>query len=385
MDAAAIDQLRVQITSQLTQQFEAEITTLRNGISALQAELANRPAARPKPSLPDPEKFDGKGYKYETWFQSIEAKLLVDGPAIGNEIAQFYYVYLNLETNVQAMVLPQLAAAKEADVWDPQSIIRQITRVYDNPNKVLEAEDRLHKIEMSSTESLHAYIARFERMLYEARGANWDDSRKISAFRIGLTSTLRTRLRGQLTLPKVYDEFVRVVQQLGQSGGPPPTSDRDHRPAGKLYEPMDTTVGAININAINPDLVALEASPSSSRARSISPLRREQLRKEGRCVRCGSHDHWVNRCPLEPYSRSSSRSRSLAQRSPSPADLAALRPTKSTHRLSPAEALKKYGHIKINGHTVTYTTDDDSSVEGYDSDPSDAEFIDQGIRELQTS
>jgi hypothetical protein len=40
----------------------------------------------------------------------------VDGPAIGNEIAQFYYVYLNLETNVQAMVLPQLAAAKEADV-----------------------------------------------------------------------------------------------------------------------------------------------------------------------------------------------------------------------------------------------------------------------------
>jgi hypothetical protein len=54
--------------------------------------------------------------------------------------------------------------------------------VYDNPNKVLEAEDRLYKIEMLSTESLYAYIARFERMLYEARGANWDDSCKISAF-----------------------------------------------------------------------------------------------------------------------------------------------------------------------------------------------------------
>jgi hypothetical protein len=377
MDTTTIDQLRVQITSQLTRQFDAEITTLRNGISALQTELANRPITRPKPSLPDPDKFDGKAYKYETWFQSIEAKLLVDGPAIGNEIAQFYYVYLNLETNVQAMVLPQLAAAKESNVWDPQSIIRQITRVYDNPNKVLEAEDRLHKIEMSGTESLHAYIARFERMLYEARGANWDDSRKISTFRIGLTSTLRTRLRGQLTLPKTYNEFVRVIQQLGQSGGPPPTSDRDHKPTGRLYEPMDTTVGAIEINALD--------TTSSRCARSISPQRRQELREEGRCVRCGSHDHWVSRCPLEPYSRSSSRSRSLTQRSPSPVDLAALRPTKSTHRLSPAEALKKYGHIKINGHTVTYTTDDDSSVEGYESDPSDAEFIDQGIRELQTS
>jgi hypothetical protein len=150
---------------------------------------------------------------------------------------------------------------------------------------VLEAKDRLYKIEMLSTESLHAYIARFERMLYKARGANWDDSRKISAFRIGLTSTLRTRLRGQLTLPKVYDEFVRVVQQLGQSGGPPPTSDRDHKPAGKLYEPMDTTIGAIEINTLSP------RSTSPRHARSISPHRRQELRKEGRCVRYGSYDH----------------------------------------------------------------------------------------------
>jgi hypothetical protein len=319
MDAATIDQLREQIISQIAQQFEAAISDLRAENQLLRAEIADqstRSTTRPKPSLPDPDKFDGKAYKYETWFQSIEAKLLVDGPAIGNEIAQFYYVYLNLETNVQAMVLPQLAAAKESNVWDPQSIIRQITRVYDNPNKVLEAEDRLHKIEMSSTESLHAYIARFERMLYEARGANWDNSRKISVFRIGLTSTLRTRLRGQLTLPKVYDEFVRVVQQLGQSGGPPPHSaDPSHSAAPKpRYEPMDTS--AININAINPDLAALEAPSSLPCARSISPLRREQLRKEGRCVRCGSHDHWVASCPMQPYSRSRTPSRG---RSPKPA------------------------------------------------------------------
>jgi hypothetical protein len=37
----------------------------------------------------------------------------VDGEAIGDAIAQFYYVYLNLESHVQAMVLPQLSQADE--------------------------------------------------------------------------------------------------------------------------------------------------------------------------------------------------------------------------------------------------------------------------------
>ena len=40
---------------------------------------------------------------------------------------------------------------------------------------------------------------------------------------------------------------------------------------------------------------------SPPRARSISPQRREQYRKEGRCVRCGSYDHWVASCPQQPH------------------------------------------------------------------------------------
>jgi hypothetical protein len=136
---------------------------------------------------------------------------------------------------------------------------------------------------------------------------------------------------------------------------------------------MNITVRAIKLSNLSP------RSTSPRRARSISLQR---CQEEDCCVRCESHDHWVNRCLLESYSQSPLHSRSLTQRSFSPTDLAALRPTKSTHRLSPAEALKKYRHIKINGHTVTYITDNDSSVEEYNSDPSDAEFIDQEIHEL---
>ena len=60
---------------------------------------------RPKPNLPDPEKFNGKTYKFDTWLLAIRTKLRIDGSAIGDSTAQFYYVYGNLESNIQIMVL----------------------------------------------------------------------------------------------------------------------------------------------------------------------------------------------------------------------------------------------------------------------------------------
>ena len=66
----------------------------------------------------------------------IKAKLQVDGEAIGDNTAQFYYVYGNLETSVQAMVLPQLSYAEEQKSWDYHTILEQLKRVHDNPNAV---------------------------------------------------------------------------------------------------------------------------------------------------------------------------------------------------------------------------------------------------------
>ena len=91
------------------------------------------------------------------------------------------------------MVLPQLAIAQSSSGYDFHTILDQLTRVYDNPNKVQEAEDRLLSIKQD-TDSLATYIAKFERNLYEAHGHNWLDVTKISTFRKGLNYTLRNRL-----------------------------------------------------------------------------------------------------------------------------------------------------------------------------------------------
>jgi hypothetical protein len=140
-----VQALRADLLQTLQHEFNSTIDVLSQTVTNLRAEILSlrTNASRPKPTLPDPNKFDGKAYHFDTWLPSIKAKLRIDGPAIGDAVAQFYYVYLNLESTVQAMVLPQLAHAEDEQQWSFQAILDQLARVYDNPNKVQEAEDRL--------------------------------------------------------------------------------------------------------------------------------------------------------------------------------------------------------------------------------------------------
>jgi hypothetical protein len=89
-------------------QVQREFDGLRAEITTLRAKNSQ------KLKLPDPEKFARLTYKFDTWLPLIKAKLRINGPAIGDSIAQFYYVYLNLESSVQLMVLPQLSYIEQA-------------------------------------------------------------------------------------------------------------------------------------------------------------------------------------------------------------------------------------------------------------------------------
>jgi hypothetical protein len=199
------------------------------------------------------------------------------------------------------MVLPQLSQAEDSNSWDYRTILQQLSRVYDNPNKVQEAEDKLFALKQG-TDSVSTYTAKFERVLYEARGQDWPDVNKISTFRNGLSATIRNRLSQQLSLPRTYTEFVRIVQQLAGSSSSFQGNGSSHGRQNAPYSQSNTqkpTEDAMDIGYIN-GIEVIQPS-TSSRARSVSPNQRNQLRKQGRCVRCGSADHWVAKCPLQPH------------------------------------------------------------------------------------
>ena len=286
------------------------VTTLQTQVSQLQAEIqfsrSNSTPTRPKPALPDPEKFNGQSYRFDTWLPSIHAKLRIDGDAISDTTAQFYYVYLNLDSHVQAMVLPQLGHAEEAQEWDYKTILSQLTRVYDNPNKVQEAGDKLLSLRQG-TDLIPVYISKFKRVLYEARGQDWPDITKISIFRNGLSSTIRSRLSQQLTLPSRYPDFIRVIQQL--SSRPSSSVTPSNIPSGSATpqihskhhnnDAMDLNV--LQLNGIDPT-PAPRSILKAPRARSTSPELRQEYRRKGCCTRCGSDEHWVQNCFFRPHS-----------------------------------------------------------------------------------
>ena len=161
------------------------------------------------------------------------------------------------------MVLPQLSHVESAQQWDYNTILDQLARVYDNPNKQQEAEDKLYALRQGN-DSLPFYIAKFERTLYEAGGQSWPDVNKISSFRNRLNSAIRSRLAQQLTLPRVYADFLRTVQQLASKTAAPP-----YQTAPKLAnDPMD--VSELTISALTPSLAP---TPAISARLTLKELR----------------------------------------------------------------------------------------------------------------
>ena len=90
----------------------------------------------------------------------------------------------------------------------------QLARVYDSPNKVQDAEDKLFELKQGNQEAIPTYTSRFERMLYKAQDQKWSEDRKIATCQQGLIPSIRKSLRSQLDPPKDYPSYARMVLRL---------------------------------------------------------------------------------------------------------------------------------------------------------------------------
>ncbi|KAL5324973.1 hypothetical protein ACEPPN_006094 [Leptodophora sp. 'Broadleaf-Isolate-01'] len=86
LSLADVTILALQIQTTLAD-LQAELQRQRDEITFLRTVIATRTPSKPKPSLPDPEKFNGQAHKYDTWLPSIKAKLQVDDIVIGDATA----------------------------------------------------------------------------------------------------------------------------------------------------------------------------------------------------------------------------------------------------------------------------------------------------------
>jgi len=216
------------------------------------ATLRQRLLGRPKPRLLDPEKLTG-ATRYDTWLPLIKAKLQIDADAIGTDEAQLFYLYGNLDSKIQAMVLPQLVQSENNGIWDFQTILDQLERVFDNPTKRDTAVARLQGIRQGN-DALPIYLSKFERLLHEANANTWPDDSKIAILRNGVNDKLKAKLDIQLELPTKYETFVKSLYKLGGHGGSGQGNSFGNSgklPAPRIGEPMDlSTMDTLRVSGI---------------------------------------------------------------------------------------------------------------------------------------
>jgi hypothetical protein len=245
--------------------------------------------------LPDPPRFDGKPYHLRTWLPSIQAKLRSDQLSGADA---FDYVWDRLEQPQQASVLHLRHSAEEARLWDPEVIFSFFQRLCHNPREHQEAMQRFTSIRQREEESLTAFLARFERLMYEAEATTWPDASCVATLHKGLRPSLRQTLETShdslFSLP--YDEYIELVQSSDRRTrrAQPAQNPTSSRPVQTPYaDPMDTD--PVRVSAVRPAIRAIK--PASSFSSSDASARRRSFRlQHDLCLYCGADDHWIEDC-----------------------------------------------------------------------------------------
>jgi hypothetical protein len=191
--------LLVQQLQQELQNQRSEIVSLRDNVASLRDTVTQLQSRQPpndaqtrvRARLPDPPKFDGKPHTLRTWLPSIRAKLRSD-QLLGAEA--FDYVWDRLEQPQQASILHLREQSEELSDWDPEEIFSFFQRLCHNPREQQEAIQRFSQIRQRDDESLIAYLARFERLSFEAKASSWPDISRVTTLHRGLRQSLRQKL-----------------------------------------------------------------------------------------------------------------------------------------------------------------------------------------------
>jgi hypothetical protein len=303
-----VQQLQQELQNQRTdmQSLRSELSDSRSQIHSLRSEVnelrgfqLNSSSRSPRFSLPDPPKFDGKPSTLRTWLPSIRAKLRSD--SLEGPVA-FDYIWDRLEQPQQASILHLRDSAENSYIWDPETIFSFFQRLCHNPREKQEAIQRFSIVRQREEESLIAYLARFERLTYEADATSWPDTSRITTLHRGLRPNLRRTLEDSsdslFTLG--YNDYIELVQSIDRrirqpQPQPQPQPRKPVSPAPRS-DPMDISLARprspVYIGAARPR--SRPETPDSAASRS--QIRQNRL-DNGSCLYCGSFTHTKYSCP----------------------------------------------------------------------------------------
>ncbi|CCC06007.1 hypothetical protein SMACR_00223 [Sordaria macrospora] len=273
-----------QNASERQQQFAVAIQTLIGEIGRLQTTAGG--SSQPKPVLPHLDKFTGDKKELDTWIYTAEAKLHVDGHAIGDLEAQFYYLYSSLSPAVRRTLF---AFAQIPGNRTPARLLEKLRINYGEVNQDKKAGLELFALQQKSREPITSFLVRFEEVLYRAKANTWPDQAIINSLMSSLNDEWLGRLRERPDAPDSYSELCAYLRRLDGNNFLGGSTGHSSAAVQDKGEPMEIAVARI------------QPTGGSSRAGSSSgpsDAQRKRWKKKGACIACGSPSHWSKECPI---------------------------------------------------------------------------------------
>lgn len=280
-------------------------TTSGNGSTGTTVEHPRRP----KHALPTPSKFDGRRSNWEAWRLEMENKLLVDGAAIGGPNEQFAYVF-TLCTGNAAIMLATFARESRGAGHDGTYFLNYMESIYGDPNRQENASNRLRTMRQGK-ELFATFLPKFERVLAQAGGhKGWPDDVKISTLRGAIADDLRRVLVGNLFLPTKYHEFVAALFKISSQLA----IEETHRKSASSRLPASQTMTTAPSQDIAEEMdweptraahvtTRRAQGYEAKRARWVDEKTYQERKDDGRCLRCGSSEHFIRNCHQRPPRR----------------------------------------------------------------------------------
>lgn len=337
---ALIQQMQAQNQQLLAhhEQQNSRIASLEQALKEARAKTPETPptpqipdatSKRPRSRLPDPSRFGGDRGEWPAWKVTMENKLLIDGPAIGESSEQFLYIYSRLEGNAWKNVTTFVALRRESGT--PEAFFQYLEGLYGDPNSMTRAAARLHTLKQGEHQSFAKFLPLLEKEFADAGALEWHDNAKRPIILRALNTQMAQALvsRG---IPSTFQEIVNTLHAIStdidmlnlqkgarktlSSGSSTrvPTTARE-----EIYRSEDTMDWTPSYTKVTKSQIPNPDGYKSDRPedRALMGKRAEWVtkdvinrrREEGRCLRCGRSGCLLRRCPLKPALPPSERAR----------------------------------------------------------------------------
>src|SRR5258706_3924389 len=155
------------------------------------------PVSKPKHSRrhPDPYTHEDESM-YPQFRGGLEAKLRIDGPAIGQEEEKVWYAVDCLKDQAAKRIYPWVESAKDTDRFTVRELFAQMDMAFADPEREGKAVTKINKIKQGSR-PFREFLQEFEQTLVEAKGWAWADAIKKGLLKAALSGELVERLIGR--------------------------------------------------------------------------------------------------------------------------------------------------------------------------------------------